>query len=139
MSQIIKLTARRLRPPSLPGGPGWVERCRVSRLRRTRLAKLVLLVVGVAALAFGLWLLVTDDPQGTPAAIGGIGLLGWGLALPLRYSVDLHGRGAVRSLLVTPDPHFAERVFRLINAGLADPAAMPTYYIDPKTKRNETD
>lgn len=112
MSHIIKLTARRLRPPSLPGGPGWVERCGVSRPRRSRLAKLVLLVVG---------------------------LLGWGLALPLRYSVDLHGRGAVRSLLVTPDPHFAERVSRLINAGLADPAAMPTCYIDPKAKRIETD
>jgi hypothetical protein len=94
-----------------------------------------LLAAGVFALGFGLTLLASDNTEGLRAVLGGVALLGWGVASPLRYSVDLHRRGSVRSLLTTHDAAFASRVSHLINNGLADPAAMPTYRIDPKAKR----
>jgi hypothetical protein len=131
MSHVV-ISRNLLRPRSLPGGPATVERSAVSRRLGAAVMKVTLLGAGVSGFAAGLWQLAADDTDGLRMVIGAIGLLGWGLVSPLRYSVDLHRRGSVRSLLTTHDRFFAERVSRLINTGLADIAAMPTYYVNVK-------
>jgi hypothetical protein len=133
MSHVV-VSPKLLRPRSLPGGPATVEHSTVSRRLGAHLMKAVLLGIGLSAFAAGIWLLAADDVQGQRVVFGGIALLGWGLVSPLRYSVDLHRKDSVRPLLTTHDRVFAERVSRLINKGLADLAAMPTYHINPKAK-----
>jgi hypothetical protein len=136
----MTLSPQRLRPRSLPGGPTWVERSSVSIRRDALLAKCALLSGGGLLLEFGIVLLGGDNTQGVRLVLGGIALVGWGFAAPLRYAVDLHDRGStIRSLLTTHDAGFAGRINRLINQGLANLAAMPTYRIDPKRRLIDAD
>ena len=133
MSQVV-ISPNFLRPRSLPGGPATVERSAVSRRLGAHVMKVTLLCAGLAVFATGLWLLAADDVEGQRLVFGGIAVLGWGLVSPLRHSVDLHRRGSVCTLLTTHDQAFAARVSRLINTGLADLGAMPTYLVNVKAR-----